>query len=159
MRLFGLLGGGWSINFSQQTFGIRAFDPSSRRSSGFPLRRALSLGPRVFTGSLRRPELGRPGLSLRSSASPKAATRTARHRRHRSPRLPARRSATSPIRTPRPRDGQTVVRKAIFGMSEIVLRWYWTSAAPECRLSPRKMPWSNYVSAGRSFCRCRSHRN
>ena len=76
-----------------------------------------------------------------------------------SPRLTARRSATSPIRTPRPRDGQTVVRTAIFGMSEIVLRWYWTSAAPECRLSPRKMPWSNYVSAGRSFCRCRSHRN
>ena len=32
MRLFGLLGGGWSINFSQQTlWGIRAFDPGSRR--------------------------------------------------------------------------------------------------------------------------------
>ena len=46
MRLFGLLGGGWSINFSQQTlWGIRAFDPGSRRSSGFQLGKALSLGP------------------------------------------------------------------------------------------------------------------
>ena len=49
MRLFGLLGGGWSINFSQQTLrGIRAFDPGSRRSSEFQLGKALSLGPGVF---------------------------------------------------------------------------------------------------------------
>jgi hypothetical protein len=61
MRLFGLLGGGWSINFSQQTlWGIRAFDPGSRRSSGFQLGKALSLGPGVFIGLLRRPGVSRP---------------------------------------------------------------------------------------------------
>ena len=61
MRLFGLLGGGWSINFSQQTpRGIRAFDPGSRRTSGFQLGKALSLGPGVFIGLLRRPGLSRP---------------------------------------------------------------------------------------------------
>ena len=60
MRLFGLLGGGWSINFSQQTLRrIQAFDPGSRRSSGFWLRKALSLGPGVIIGVLRRPGLSR----------------------------------------------------------------------------------------------------
>ena len=38
MRLFGLLGGGWSINFSQQTLrGNTSIDLGSRRSSGFQL--------------------------------------------------------------------------------------------------------------------------
>src|SRR6478672_1009396 len=61
MRLFALLGSGWSINFSQQTLrGIRAFDPGSRRGSGSQLGRALSLGPGVFIGLLRRPGLSRP---------------------------------------------------------------------------------------------------
>ena len=63
MRLFGLLGGGWSINFSQQTpSGIRAFDAGSRRSSGFQLGKALSHGPGVFIGLLRRPGLSRARL-------------------------------------------------------------------------------------------------
>ena len=54
MRLFGLLGGGRSINFSQQTlWGIRAFDPGSRRSSGFQLGKALSLGPGVFIRAIK----------------------------------------------------------------------------------------------------------
>jgi hypothetical protein len=58
MRLFGLLGGGWNINFSQLTVGgIRAFDPGSRRSSGFSAEQALSLGPGVFIGLLRRPRV------------------------------------------------------------------------------------------------------
>jgi hypothetical protein len=61
MRLFGLLGGGSNINFSQQTlWGIRAFDPGSPRSSGFLLGKALSLGLGVFIGLLRRPGLSRP---------------------------------------------------------------------------------------------------
>jgi hypothetical protein len=63
MRLFGLLGGGRSINFSQQTqSGIRAFDAGSRRSSGFQLGKALSHGPGVFIGLLRRPGLSRARL-------------------------------------------------------------------------------------------------
>jgi len=40
--------------------GIRAFDPGSRRSSGFQLRKALSLGPGVFIGLLRWSGLSRP---------------------------------------------------------------------------------------------------
>jgi hypothetical protein len=43
MRLFDLLAGGWSINFSQQTLGV---------NTG-----ALSLGQGAFMGLLRRPRV------------------------------------------------------------------------------------------------------
>ena len=77
MRLFGLLGGGWSINFSNRRYGgIRAFDRGSRRSAGFQLGRALTLGPGVSyemrlitkpnTGVRRAPS-GRPRLARRFS--------------------------------------------------------------------------------------------
>jgi hypothetical protein len=54
MRLFALLGGGWSINFFNRHEGkIRAFDSGSQRISGFSAGRAPNnrLSSRFFTAS------------------------------------------------------------------------------------------------------------
>jgi hypothetical protein len=57
MRLFGILGGGWNINFSQQTPGEYEHLTRVHDVAGFQLGRALSLGPGVFIGLLRRPRV------------------------------------------------------------------------------------------------------
>jgi hypothetical protein len=66
MRLFGILGGGWNINFSQQTPGEYEHLTRVHDVAGFQLGRALSLGPGVFIALLRRPrvEPGSSGVGL-----------------------------------------------------------------------------------------------
>jgi hypothetical protein len=67
MRLFGILGGGWNIKFSQQTLGKYEHLTRVREVAGFQLGKALSVGPKVFIALLRRPRV-EPGSSAVSQA-------------------------------------------------------------------------------------------
>ena len=57
-----------ALIFLQTLWGIRAFDPGSRRGCGFQLGKALSLGPGVVYRAIETAWIKSTRLNMRSSA-------------------------------------------------------------------------------------------